>query len=694
MERILRLLYAKKLRSFGGLAKCMFAYSQYFIVDRCRFAASLKTTAITFTLFIVPASLLSQDVDSLLRAATANPDIQMIDHLYEAGYYYEGHDPETAKKIYLTALELSERLDIPEGYCRFAANFTAVLNMQGDYDSSLTINLKALEVAKKVNSEIWIAKTKFNIGNCYNNKYLYESALTYYMQVIPYFEKLGNKQYVAQIYDVLQVLYRNMGQYDKAVDYGEKAVGLISDSPESQVAGHMIMNLATNYLKLTPPKKQESLNGLTKALAIARTNKDMMLESATLINLGDYYYKDRNFVEAEKHYQSALPVCERIGNYEGISICLRGFSYCELIKKNYDASLRYLTDAYEVACKYDFTDEKRECLASLAELALIRYDFPQYFQYSHQHDSIATNTQNELILRNTQDLEIRYETEKKELRIAALQRERNLYGIIFISGLLVLLSFILLLILRQKGIKTKKELAEQKIIQLEQEKQLIATQAVLEGETTERSRLARDLHDGLGGLLTSIKLSLNAMKERVFLDANGKKMFVNALDLLDLSVKELHQVANNMMPESLLNSGLKTAIENYVNNLEVKEGCNLSFQFYGTEKRFMPDFEMAVYRMAQELYSNAMKHAEASEIFLQLVVDENRLNISYEDNGKGFDMRCLDMSKGMGLRNVASRTKAFGGQIEISSAPGQGTQATIEFSDTVKYLIHDSGSDS
>src|SRR5690606_23806094 len=117
---------------------------------------------------------------------------------------------------------------------------------------------------------------------------------------------------------------------------------------------------------------------------------------------------------------------------------------------------------------------------------------------------IATNTQNELILRNTQDLEIRYETEKKELRIAALQRERNLYGIIFISGLLVLLSFILLLILRQKGIKTKKELAEQKIIQLEQEKQLIATQAVLEGETTERSRLARDLHDGLGGLLTSI----------------------------------------------------------------------------------------------------------------------------------------------------------------------------------------------
>lgn len=693
MKRFLKSVSAAITQRLCGFTKCVYSYYQCVIVDQCRSVGRLKAVVMAIMLTIVSGKLISQDVDSLLRAATANPDIHMIDQLYEVGNYYEGYEPETAKRIYLKALELSEDLDLPEGYCRFAANFTAVLNMQGQYDSSLAINLNALEAAENANSEIWIAKTKFNIGNCYNIKYLYESALSYYMQVTPYFEKLGNKQFLAQLYDVLQVLYRNMGQYEKAVDYGEKAIALMSDNPEGQVSSHILMNLATNYLKLSPPKRQESLNGLTKALAIARTNQDKALESSTLINLGDYYYKGLQFVEAENYYRSALAVCEQIGNHEGISICLRGFSYCELFKKNYDAAKQYMTQAYEVAYKYDFSDEKRECLASLAELSLMQYDFTRYFEYSIQHDSIATNTQNELILRNTQDLEIKYETEKKVLKIAALQRERNLYGIIFISGLCVLLSFLLLLFLRQRAIKTKNELAEQKIIRLEQEKQLIATQAVLEGETTERSRLARDLHDGLGGLLTSMKLSLNAMKERVFLDVNGRKMFVNALDLLDMSVKELHQVANNMMPESLLNSGLKTAIENFIGNLDAREGCSLSFQFYGAESRFMPDFEMAVYRMAQELYSNALKHAEAGEIFMQMTVDENRLNILYEDDGKGFDLRCLDISKGMGLRNIASRVKAFGGQVEISSAPGQGTQATIEFSDTNKYQIHDTDTD-
>ena len=123
--------------------------------------------------------------------------------------------------------------------------------MQGQYDSSLTINLEALQVAEEWNDKMWITKMLFNIGNCYSYKLQYETALSYYQQVILYFEEVNNQPYLALIYDVMQVLYQNLRQYPKAVIYGEKSMALLADDPNSNARGIALLNLSITYLYTT-----------------------------------------------------------------------------------------------------------------------------------------------------------------------------------------------------------------------------------------------------------------------------------------------------------------------------------------------------------------------------------------------------------------------------------------------------------
>ena len=136
----------------------------------------------------------------------------------------------------------------------------------------------------------------------------------------------------------------------------------------------------------------------------------------------------------------------------------------------------------------------------------------------------------------------------------SMQKERKLILCLSISIGAALLLLLAVLLFRQRLMNQKKKLAEQQVKQLEQEQQLIATKAVLDGETTERSRLARDLHDGLGGMLSAVKFNLHDMKQGRTLESDDVARFDKAMDMLDASINELRRVAHNMMPESLSRS--------------------------------------------------------------------------------------------------------------------------------------------
>lgn len=293
---------------------------------------------------------------------------------------------------------------------------------------------------------------------------------------------------------------------------------------------------------------------------------------------------------------------------------------------------------------------------------------------------------NQELAKSIKELELKYESEKKESQIQQLERERGLQtitirqknvlnlalaglvSIILISGLLLYFNY------RQRQL-----LQQQTIRELQTKQQLMATDAVLKGQEVERSRLAKDLHDGLGGILSGAKFTFDAMKDNMIMTPENQKAFARGMDLLETSIKELRRVSHNMMPESLIKTGLLEAVRDLCTDLQ--QSNTIIYQEYGLDNvNFNNTVSITVYRIIQELLNNAIKHAHASEIIVQLSFHDNLLQLTVEDNGKGFTKEQIASSKGMGWSNIRSRVDYLKGSIDVNSLPGKGTSVTITLS--------------
>ena len=335
---------------------------------------------------------------------------------------------------------------------------------------------------------------------------------------------------------------------------------------------------------------------------------------------------------------------------------------------------------------------KLKSLTVLAEAEEKSGNISKAFYYQKERLVLKDTLEKEDVKKKVQELDAQYQSELKDARIAQMNKDKEIDELegekksiliyVLTGGLaaIVLLGFI-----SYRGFRNKQNLAKQteilqmqRIKELELEKQLIAYNALLKGQEEERSRMAKDLHDGLGGMLSSVKLTLGAMKGNTILTEDNTRLFSKALDQLDHSINEMRRVAHNMMPEALVKFGLQQAIEDYCNGL--REGSTLKFntQFYGLEKRLDGPTEIIVYRIIQELLNNVVKHAKATEVLVQVMRHGNNLNITIEDNGTGFPSDTVDSKNGAGLVNVQARVDYLKGTLDIQSIAGKGTSIHID----------------
>jgi signal transduction histidine kinase len=184
--------------------------------------------------------------------------------------------------------------------------------------------------------------------------------------------------------------------------------------------------------------------------------------------------------------------------------------------------------------------------------------------------------------------------------------------------------------------------------------------ALVEGEEKERSRLARELHDGVGGILSASKMHLSIIEDEEHYGPKATQL-KNVSSLLDQAAQEIRTIAHNLFPDILLMHDLDVAI---------------SYYCLGKMPKLNNHFKLIVYRAVQELVNNVMKHAHADHVLVQLSKHDNVMTIVVEDNGVGFDEK---VPKGMGLLNLADKVKNLDGQFSIESAPGKGTTVVLEF---------------
>jgi signal transduction histidine kinase len=240
-------------------------------------------------------------------------------------------------------------------------------------------------------------------------------------------------------------------------------------------------------------------------------------------------------------------------------------------------------------------------------------------------------------------------------------------------GVAVSFFFAVGVFLIQKIFKYMKKVEQEK---RDMEKNLL--NAIIQAEETERKRFAKDLHDGLGPILSTVKLSLSSLS-RIEKEDQMKKILRNSDMAIDEAIKSIREISNNLSPHILNNFGLTKAIRNFINKINYSETFQIKFISNLGDDRFESNTEVVLYRVLCELINNTLKHAEASLISISLEKTEGKILCSYKDNGKGFDINKLTINQlsGMGNSNMVTRINSLNGSFDLTSENGKGIKAEI-----------------
>ncbi len=618
--------------------------------------------------------------DSLLRLLQeAKDDTAKVLLYIDIGNEYELDDLQNAGKYYSLAGDLSKRLQYKRGIIKFISNYTGILNLRGAFDSSLMLNRQAISLAHEINDNIINGKAWANTGNVFFYLNEYDSAVYYYETAKRYFEETKNAQLTARIYDLLQNVYLNLKQPAKALQLGKASLYVLRTSTDSLVLAQVLINLGNNYQTLN--FRDSALNCYNEALQIAGEINYKQAEMVSTNNIGNIYWHKFDTAKMKPYFEKALSLSREMEEPDYESSALRGLALYHLLRKQYDSAKKHVEDAIVINNKYDLQKEKSENLSLMSSILFAMQDIIGAEVYLDSSTSIQNKLTGDEIQKSTLIIEKKFETEKKGNLIKLQEsqlREKNYLIYALTAGVAAL---IIISILIYRNHKNKQEIQQAKIDELETEKQLTATEAVLKGEEQERTRLAKDLHDGLGGMLSGIKLSLNNMKGNLIMTPDNAQAFERSMDMLDSSIKEMRRVAHNMMPEVLVKYGLDTALKEFCNDIGRSGVLQVNYQSFGMDQATIElTVTVTIYRIVQELVNNVIKHAAARNILVQLHFSQpdKQLSITIEDDGKGFDPAILKQSTGLGWRSIQNRVEFLKGKLDVNSSIDKGTSVLIE----------------
>ena len=229
---------------------------------------------------------------------------------------------------------------------------------------------------------------------------------------------------------------------------------------------------------------------------------------------------------------------------------------------------------------------------------------------------------------------------------------------------------------KQRLTQQATEIQQQRISQLEKEKKILNMAGMIEGQEAERIRIAKDLHDGLGGLLTTIKTQVSNIQRDID-QLENLKPYEKANAMIDDACNEVRRISQNLMPDILRLEGLHGAVDAIADQIKDTHGLQVEFisQIEGLKLNEVK--ELFVFRIVQELTNNIIKHANATTIKLNMLISDGLLHVMVEDDGVGFDSNHKQNTNGIGLKSVASRVNYLNGKLTIESAPRNGTRTNI-----------------
>lgn len=608
-------------------------------------------------------------------------DTAIVNQLNKDAEKIQFSDPDKAIKIINKSIFTAQKINYSFGLSVAYSLRAGLLYYEMKLDSCKLLLDKAYSLVSKYTDKE-SKNQRANILNRYaaifQRRQNYDSAVELYLQSANIFKETGDEQKIINSYYNLSGIYKYLGDTTKTFYYARETNRLAAKTADTVflIRGLIVLGEAYNYIK-----NYDSLLLISqKGLRLANSHQ-MTFAMGIFHNFMGLYFtnKEVQYDSAVLHYNIALQIFNKINIPFDKALVLQNIGNTYLKKKEFVNAIKFSKQANELSENLGFEQVQNMSLLDLVKAEEQLGDIPESYKYLKQYVKVNDSIQNRNSQKKVYDMEAKYLAQKKEVMMLAQQKiikQKNQLNYLLASGLFLLAFIIALLYFIYRN---KQKLHEQKITKLETQQQLTATEAVLKGEEQERTRLAKDLHDGLGGMLSGIKFSFNTMKGNLVMTPDNTQSFERSMDMLDSSIKEMRRVAHNMMPEALVKFGLDTALKDFCNEIQQSGALYISYQSIGLENMVIKQTaEITIYRIVQELVNNIMKHAAAKNAIVQVTKTSGQLAVTVEDDGRGFDTNILNKVKGIGWSSIQNRVEFLKGTLDVISEKEKGTSVHIE----------------
>ena len=624
--------------------------------------------------YIFQAQNAQQIIDNLKVDLGNNPDAKKKATIYsDLTWYYSKVSIDSALVYGGKALECSKKLGDSTLLSQVYSDIGAVYFTKGNFQNSKINYLNSYKIRKARNDAKGVAKINNNLANVYERTFQYKQAMSSFLEALQYFESTNDIKNINITKGNIGLVLLKLKNYPKALKY------------------------------LNEEFKYEEENSLPEGLCVS------------CLNIGNVYLKMKDTVNALKFYDKSLKACTQVGNNKGISVAYSNIGSVKSEQKKSKDALKLYAKSTKIQEKFNSDIDKASIQLKLAKelisekkylpaqqiLIKIKNIFEKqnsnenliltykllntthaYLKnadsvvfYTDQYTFLKDKLLDVHVLKQTEELEAKYQTEKKEKLL--LQKEIDVknakYKLLGVSAIALFIGFIGFLIYRQQKLKNKQQ---------EQEFQLKSAIAAIESQNQlqeQRLSISRDLHDNIGAQLTFVISSVDNLKfGNQISDNKITNQLTKISDFTKSTIIELRDTIWAMNNSEFTFDDLRSRIFNFIEKAKTAKE-DVAFLFTIDEKVITTKLSsingINIYRTIQEAVNNAIKYSEAKTIEVNVFEDNNQINISIKDDGKGFDLQTVDF--GNGLENMKKRIEEINGKLTIHTEINNGTTLTI-----------------
>jgi two-component system, NarL family, sensor kinase len=624
--------------------------------------------------FLVLGNVIDSLEKKLPNAEVAEKLVIISDLVWEYSFFDMSKAEKYAKEGLLIAESSNDKKALSQAY----NDLGIVYLKKADYVKAENYLLKSLEIRKKLGNKSLIASSTFKLAMINTELGKFENALKYNLETLKLFEDIGEISKIAPTMNNIAALYIRIKQFDKAIEISKKALALLEKTNDDNAFAIAYSNMGDAHERLDDIDK--SFEYYFKAIEYYNKTNDKVNLAALYNNIGLNYRHQNKHLLGLEYYQKALKIADELQDFNGYVLYTQNIGNVYVDMGRYNEAEEFFYQALQVAKDRNMKPYERVIYQSLVSLFTKIGEKEKALDFFDAYKAISDTIFSQQLSSSIAQMQTEYETDKKNKEIGLLTKEREIQSLViekqnnqrnllFLAiGIFLIIGY---LIFRSYQFQQKELLVKEKLKQ-----EQIRLNAQIMAQEKERRRISEELHDGIGQMLSAVKLNIAAIEGG---ELNNQKSLETAIKLIDESCNEIRVISHNMMPSALTKAGLLAALNDFAER--ISNSGKLAVYFLATDdipKRLEPEIEVNLFRIIQELVNNSIKYSQASEIHIQLSMNENGLAVIVEDNGIGFDKTILQKNNGNGWNNIQSRINIMKANLEIDTSIGKGTAIFIE----------------